>query len=135
MGTQFGSHSTALVAATLYLLNFAIANAQLAGLVDAGEGFFLMAVVVSLLFRRCWLLPVWGVFGALAKESFVPFSVTMAGAWWLFSKSASEREHANRLGTGLWIAAMAVVEAADGDDPAVEHYRLAWFGPGVLLPD
>ena len=107
-GTQFGNHSTALVAATLYLLNFAISNAQLAGLVDASEGFFLMAVVVSLLVGRCWLLPVLGVFGALAKESFVPFSVTLAGTWWLFSKSASERERANRL--GLWIASMAILE-------------------------
>jgi hypothetical protein len=109
-GTQFDNHSAALVAATLYLLNFAIPNAQLAGLVDASEGFFLMAVVVSLLFRRWWLLPILGVFGALAKESFVPFSVTLAGTWWLFSKSASERERANRLGTGLWIASMAILE-------------------------
>jgi hypothetical protein len=109
-GTQFGNHSTALVAATLYLLNFAISNAQLAGLVDASEGFFLMAVVVSLLVGRSWLLPVLGVFGALAKESFVPFSLTMAGAWWLLSKSAPPREPANRLGTGLAIAAMAIVE-------------------------
>jgi hypothetical protein len=109
-GTHFDNHSNGLVAAMLYLLNFAIPNAQLAGLVDAGEGFFLMAVVVSLLFRRWWLLPILGVFGALAKESFVPFSVTLAGTWWLFSKSASEREGANRLGTGLWIAAMAILE-------------------------
>jgi uncharacterized membrane protein len=108
--TQFGNHSTALVAATLYLLNFAISNAQLAGLVDASEGFFLMAVVVSLLVGRRWLLPVLGVFGALAKESFVPFSVTMAGAWWLLSKSAPPREQANRLGAGLSIAAMAIAE-------------------------
>jgi hypothetical protein len=107
--TQFDNHSTALVAATLYLLNFAIPNAQLAGLVDAGEGFFLMAVVVSLLLRRWWLLPVLGVFGALAKESFVPFSVTMAGVWWLYAKSPSQGKRA-RLGAGLWIAALAILE-------------------------
>ena len=43
-----GSYSAALLASALYLLNFAISNAQLAALVDSGEALFLMAVVASM---------------------------------------------------------------------------------------
>jgi hypothetical protein len=44
----------------------------------------------------------------LTKESFVPFSVVMAGTWCVLS----ERSRANRLGTGFWLACMAIVELA-----------------------
>jgi hypothetical protein len=109
MGSKlFGDYPTALVGAALYLLNFAVSNAQLAGLVDAGEGFFLMALVVSMFFERWWLLPVLGILGALTKESFVPFSVVMAGTWWILSK----RSPANRRSTGFWLASMAIIELA-----------------------
>ena len=103
---QLGNYSVALVGALLYLLNFTTPNAQLAGLVDAAEGFFLMAVVVSLFLGKWWLLPVVGILGALAKESFVPFSVTMAATWWL----SSERFRNHRLSAGSWIAGMATLE-------------------------
>jgi hypothetical protein len=105
---QLEDSSVGLVGALLYLLNFATPNAQLAGLVDAGQGFFLMAVVVSIFFQRSWVLPVLGGLGALTKESFVPFSLTMAGTWWVLS----ERFRAGRLSGGFWLACMAIVELA-----------------------
>jgi hypothetical protein len=80
-----GNSSTALFASALYLLNFAVSNAQLAALVDSGEALFLMAVVVSMFYRRCLLLPLFGVLGALTKESFVPCSIFMAVTWWRLS--------------------------------------------------
>lgn len=103
-----GSFPVALVGATLFLLNFAVSNAQLAGLVDGGEGFFLMAIVASLFCGRWWMLPMLGVLGALTKESFVPFSIVLAGTWWGVSKSGG----ANRLKTGIWLFGMILAEMA-----------------------
>jgi len=102
------SYPVALFGAALYLLNFAPSNAQLAGLVDAGEAFFLMAMVASMFFERWWLLPVFGVLGTLTKESFVLFSVTMSGTWWLVSRESGT----NRTRCALWLAVMAIVEFA-----------------------
>jgi len=73
---------TALLGATLYLLSFAIPNLQLAGLIDSGEACFLAAVTWSLLNDKWYLLPIWGLLGALAKETFVPFSCVFAFTWW-----------------------------------------------------
>jgi hypothetical protein len=77
---------TALVGATLYLLNFSVPNLQLAGLVDSGEACFMMLVVWALLTDRWWLLPLAGIGGALAKETFVLFSSVFALVWWWQSK-------------------------------------------------
>src|SRR5271157_5896606 len=90
-----GSYSAALLAGTLYLLNFAISNAQLAALVDSGEGLFLMAVVASMFYGRWTLLPLFGVLGALTKESFVPFSFLMALTWWRLSPEIGPRRSRN----------------------------------------
>jgi hypothetical protein len=62
----------------LYLVNFAVPNLRLVGLVDAGEGFFLLALLRSLSECELWVLPVIAVLGALTKESFIPFSVVFA---------------------------------------------------------
>jgi hypothetical protein len=95
----------ALLGAALYLLNFAIANLQLAALVDAAEACLLMAIIASIFYGRWGLLPVWGVLGALAKESFVPFSVVMAISWRIASRDRKPR-HAVAS-----IASMVVAEA------------------------
>lgn len=99
-----GNLAVALLAASLYLLNFAIANLQLAGLVDAGEAFFMMALTWSLLFDRWWCLPVWGVFGALAKETFVPLAGVFTLGWWL----SSQRKTNDRGKKFLWVSAMVI---------------------------
>jgi hypothetical protein len=95
--------SVALLAATLYLLNFAIANLHLAALVDAAEACLLMAVVASMFYQRWYLLPLWGVIGALAKESFVPFSISMFLAWWIASRERNPK-HA------IWIVITTAAE-------------------------
>jgi len=96
--------STALLGATLYLLNFVVANLNLVGLIDSGEGCFVMTMVWSLLTGRWFLLPVWGVFGALAKETFAPLSALFAFGWWL-SELRRGRLQLSRL---AWICALAV---------------------------
>jgi hypothetical protein len=78
-----------LLAATLHLLSFAVPNLQLAGLVDSGESCFLLAVIYSLLASKWSLLPVWGVFGTLAKETFVPLALVFTAVWWLSSSHTS----------------------------------------------
>jgi len=95
---------TALVGAMLYLLNFVQANLNLVGLVDSGEGCFVMAVVWSLLTGRWFLLPVWGVLGALAKETSAPLSALFAFGWWL---SEVRRGHL-QLARLAWTCALAV---------------------------
>jgi hypothetical protein len=100
-----GNIAVALLAACLYLLNFAIANLQLAGMIDAGEAFFMMALTWSLLFDRWWLLPVYGLFGARAKETFVPLAAVFTLGWWL-SSQRNTRDRATRF---FWMTAMVVL--------------------------
>jgi len=74
-------HATALAAALLYLLTFAVPNFHLAGLIDSGEAFALLALVWCLHRERWYLLPLLAVPGELAKETFLPFSVAVATGW------------------------------------------------------
>jgi hypothetical protein len=78
---QMGGSAAGLVGALLYLVNFAVPNLRLVGLVDAGEGFFLLAVLWGLSEFELWALPVIAVLGALTKESFIPFSIVLTSAW------------------------------------------------------
>jgi hypothetical protein len=88
---QHGSYAVALGSALIYLLNFAVPNLRLAGLIDAGEAFFLMALVWSLFKEDYWMLPLWAVIGATAKESFVPFLMVFSFSWWLCSRNGLRR--------------------------------------------
>jgi hypothetical protein len=106
----FNDSGVALVGATLYLLSFTIPNLQLAGLIDAGEACFMAAVVWSLLTGRWFLLPLWGVLGALAKETFVPFSCVFAFTWWLVEARQSKISGSSQKWIEVkWIAALAIV--------------------------
>lgn len=98
------SRPVALLGAALLLLNFNVANLQLAGLVDSAEMCLLMAVVATMIFRHWWILPFWGVLGALAKESFVPFSIIMVATWWTTSEERGSKRVA------IWISMMAAAE-------------------------
>lgn len=83
LGTRkLDRYAVSLVASLLYLLNFAVPNLRLAGLVDAGEGFFLLALLWSLSELELWALPLVATLGALTKESFIPFSIVFMAAWW-----------------------------------------------------
>lgn len=97
----------ALLGCLLYLLNFVVANLWLSGMVDAAEACLMLALTLALFAEQWWLLPVIGVLGGLAKQSFVPFGTIFAVTWWL----AAERP-AKRYGRLLWVAALAVASAA-----------------------
>ncbi len=100
-----GETSVALLATCLYLLNFAVANVHLAALVDAAEACLLMAVVATMFHKRWYLLPLWGMLGALAKESIVPFSIAMLLGWWIASQEKSRR-------LAIWLSIVAGAELA-----------------------
>jgi len=93
------SSPVGLVGALLYLVDFAVPNLRLSGLVDAGEGFFLLALLWTLSESELWILPPIAVLGALTKESFVPFNIVLTSAWWLSNStdhSFQHNEHAPR---------------------------------------
>jgi hypothetical protein len=102
--------STALLGALLFLVNFIITNLNLVGLVDSAEGCFLLVIVWSLLTGRWFLLPLWGVAGALAKETFAPLSVLFALGWWI-SEVRRDRLQIPRLAwiCGLGLSCLATV--------------------------
>jgi hypothetical protein len=102
-----GDYSVSLFASALYLLNFAVSNAHLAALVDSGEALFLMAVVASMFYRLWMLLPLFGVLGALTKESFVPFSIVMAITWLVVSPDKVLRRR-----NAIFVVAMIAAECA-----------------------
>ena len=95
-----GDYAVALLSGLLYLTDFAVANFNLAGYVDSAVNCMMMAVAWALITERWWLLPLWGVLGALAKETFVPLSSVFALAWWL----TSWRRGALRLTQLAWVA-------------------------------
>jgi len=100
-----GNLLVGLVAAMLHLLCFAVPNLQLAGLVDSGESCFLLAVIYSLLANKWSQLPVWGVFGTLAKETFFPFAVVFTAVWWFTS---SQTDGGRPRFSGLWTVMLAL---------------------------
>lgn len=103
-----GNFKTALLGALLFLLNFDIANGQLAGLVDSSECCFLLAVVATLLSRRWAWLPLWGALGALSKETFVVSSFAMALGWW----GALCRKDGFKPAQAFFVAALGAVSLA-----------------------
>jgi uncharacterized membrane protein len=99
-----------LLAATLYLLNFAVPNLQLAGMIDSGESFFMLALVATLLAGQWPLMLAWGILGALAKETFVPFALVFTTAWWITADLRTGSEA--RFKRLAWLIAFAVVSVA-----------------------
>lgn len=119
------NRSTALLGATLYLLNFCVANLYLAGLVDSAEGCIFIVIVWSLLSGRWFLLPLWGILGALAKETFVPVSALFVCGWWI-AEARRDRRQLQRLG---WMAAFGLASMATVT-LAVSAVAGGGFGPG-----
>lgn len=156
---QFGNYPIALGAALLFLLNFAVPNLRLAGFVDAGEAFFLMLLVWALFDERYWMLPIAGILGATAKESFVPFLMVFTLAWWLASRKTMRHAQAAAAWIAAsWLAALATLTAVQwsithvfrsplrfgldlrGDTPYFSHFlssfsdRNFWYIFFWLLP-
>jgi hypothetical protein len=103
---QAGSSTAGPVGALLYLVNFAIPNLRLVGLVDAAEGFFLLALLWSLSETVLWAVPVIAVLGTLSKESFIPFSIALSSVWWLSTRlhlDDGDRPRNYFLPNGGWI--------------------------------
>jgi len=86
-----GDLPLALLACTLYLLNFVVGQLWLTGMVDSAEACLLLAVAWVLFADRWWLLPILGAVGGLAKQSFLPFATTFAAAWWLVAERPAKR--------------------------------------------
>jgi len=107
-----GSSAVGLVGALLYLVNFAVPNLRLVGLVDAGEGFFLLALLWSLWEFELWALPVIAVLGALTKESFVPFSIVLTSAWWFSIRADRNPERNHFSPVSPWILSSWVLSLA-----------------------
>jgi len=65
-------------------------------------------VTVSLFGDRWWLLPLWGLLGALAKETFLPLAGVLVLVWWY----VEYRQGHNRVSRLLPISAMLIVALA-----------------------
>ena len=114
-GQMLSNSAVGLVGALLYLVNFAVPNLRLVGLVDAGEGFFLLALLWSLSERKLWLLPAIAVLGALTKESFIPFSMVLTITGWLTTRTDhlnGEEKRYRPLRHAGWILASSVLSVA-----------------------
>lgn len=103
-----GSYPVALIGALLYLVNFAVPNMRLVGLVDAGEGFFLLALYWCLSESEFWILPLIAVLGALTKETFVPFSIVFMAAWWVVARHKLSRSGAAWI-VASWVSSFAAI--------------------------
>lgn len=101
---KLGSYKIALVASLLYLVNFSTPNLRLVGLVDAGEGFFLLALLWTLSESAFWTLPLIAVLGTLTRESFVPFMIVFTAAWWVVERKKLKASATNGAWkVGMWI--------------------------------
>jgi len=110
--SQLDSYPISLVAALLYLVNFAVPNLRLVGLVDAGEGFFLLALLWSVAESRLRWLPLIAALGALTKESFIPFSIVFTGAWWLVARRKLQSPGRSAAWiVASWIVGLSVITA------------------------
>jgi hypothetical protein len=87
----------ALLGATLYLLSFAVPNFYVVGMVDSSEACLMVALTWLLLADKWRWLPLLGVVGALAKETFLPLGAVFALGW-LFATDFSRSLRWTRLG-------------------------------------
>jgi len=104
---QLENAGVGLLGAFVYLVNFAVPNLRLVGLVDASEGFFLLCLLWGLAEGELWFLPVIAALGTLAKESFIPLSIALGAAWWLEELRervpAKQRLRPTLRKTAIWI--------------------------------
>jgi hypothetical protein len=69
-----------------------------------------MLLVWALLQQRYWMLPIAGILGATAKESFVPFLMVFTLAWWLWSRRSLRAPLAAAVWMAVsWLAALATL--------------------------
>ena len=118
VGLRVGNELTlALLGCTLYLLNYCVANLWLAGMVDSSEACLMTALTWALLTERWWMLPLLGVPGGMAKQSFLIFSVVFSAVWWFLAEKP--QKNYRRL---LWIFALG---ASAGVSLVLVHWKVA----------
>jgi hypothetical protein len=106
IGSQYLGRANAFAGTLLYLLNFTLPARQLGlGLVESGESCFMLVLFYLLFRRKFFLLPILGVLGALAKESFVPMCAVSTAAW-AISESRRGRWKKNQT---IWSIAMVLI--------------------------
>jgi hypothetical protein len=107
----------ALLACTLYLLNYVVHELWLSGMVDSSVACFMMALILAMMSDRWWLLPLIGIPGSLAKEEFLAFSTMFAATWWI-----SMRQPARTYRQLGWLAALGCTCTAT---LMVVHWKVA----------
>jgi hypothetical protein len=101
----------ALIAALLFLTNFAVPNYFLTGLIDSGEAFFGLVLLHVLSAGRYSFLPLVTAAGSLAKETFLPLSALFMLAWWWFGSQGKRGKHFGWIVVAIVSAAVTVVAA------------------------
>lgn len=104
-----GSLAIAFGAPLLYLLNYMIIKRYVGfGMVDSGEACLMIVLFWTLFERKFFLLPVVGLVGALAKESFVPMCFLATLGWAVLEY----RDGRWKLPQTLWSLGMILVGLA-----------------------
>lgn len=89
LGCAVGLDSSgSLLTGLLYLMSFPVVNGHLTGLVDAGEGFVMAAVIVATVEKRWRLLPLLAIFASLAKETAFMLVGAYLVAWLVTDRSS-----------------------------------------------
>ncbi|HYW80494.1 MAG TPA: hypothetical protein VE890_13005 [Thermoguttaceae bacterium] len=88
------------LAPLIYMASFVVVNYHLAGMIDASEGFFLLAILLTLMRDRWWPLPILIAVGVLTKETVLPFGVTAMLIWWVFGRIGNREPSSRR----AWIS-------------------------------
>lgn len=114
IGTGLYELPVGFAASLLYLLDFAVSNMQLVGLVDGAEACLLLAMVAALLADAWWALPIITVLGAAAKESFVPFAMVLMATWLWVDAATRTKRHLVSVVVSVAAAfgALAIVQVA-----------------------
>ncbi len=107
-----GDATVGVLTPFIFLSSFVVVNYHLAGLVDAGEMFFLTAVLLALLTGRWAWIPLLVGFGVAAKETVLPLAVAAAVGWWLAARLRGSR--CSRQAATAILAMVVVGAAAHG---------------------
>jgi hypothetical protein len=119
-----------LLGAFAYLLNFNVANDQLAGLVDSGEA-FMVTLLLFVLLRKSWnLLPLIVAIGVLAKETFLPIAILFTLGWIWHSEPKPWKQFALMLVTGslmlLLIPSLLTGHFVSPGQTVIEYQGIRW---------
>lgn len=86
-----------------YLLNFALSNYHLSGLVDSSDAFLFVLLCSALMSGKWVFLPAIGIIAGFSKETFIPIGFIFAATWVLSERST------DRVRRMFAVAAMAAL--------------------------